>query len=216
MADEGCLACGRSIPFLFPGGVGRFVRDEERQLRLSNPVLRDAFRDNGDASLRPPPPAVRLADGGLTPLDGSGTAIVRETAQIYRRGAPNCVAVGVASGVRGGVIGAAFGGVMGASNAVQSGYRGSAAVTHAGYSAIRNAAGFAAWTAVFSSSRCALVRVRRRDDIVNSAAAGAFTGGVLTLASVRGHWRYNAQLIATNAGGSALVAVVFGALGGMY
>lgn len=177
-------------------------------------MLRRAFRDDADASWLPTP-AIQSAGNDLTPLDGSGNAVVRDTAQIYRRGGPNCVAVGVASGVRGGVIGAAFGGVMGASNAVQSGYRGSSALTYAGYSAIRNAAGFAAWTAIFSSSRCVLIRVRRRDDIVNSAAAGAFTGGLLTLVSVRGHWRYNTQLIATNAGGSALVAVVFGALGGM-
>lgn len=48
--------------------------------------------------------------------------------------------------------------------------------------------------------------------MLNAAAAGAFTGGVLTFISVRGHWRYAQSSIATNAAASAMVAVVFDAL----
>ncbi len=183
-------------------------------LKVSNPVLRRAFSDT--KSSRNDFSIIRPADPDLSPLDASGNVpMVQHTAQIYRRGHPNCLAVGIASGIRGGVFGAAIGGVMGASNAAQSGYRGSAALTYAGHSAIRNAAGFASWTALYSASRCGLIGVRRQDDILNPAIAGAFTGAALTILSLRGHWRYNQQVIVTNAAGSALIAVVFGAMGGL-
>lgn len=54
--------------------------------------------------------------------------------------------------------------------------------------------------------------MRRTRDLLNPTLAGAFTGGVLTLISVRGHWRYNQNSILANAAGSAMVAVMFEAL----
>lgn len=98
------------------------------------------------------------------------------------------------------------------STAVQSGYRGTSAATYAGAGAARNAAAFASWTALYGTSRCSLVRMRGRRDLLNPTLAGGFTGGVLTLISVRGQWRFNQNAILANAAGSAMVAVMFEAL----
>lgn len=103
----------------------------------------------------------------------------------------------------------------GLSTAVQSGYRGASAVTYAGQGAMRNALGFGSWTCVYGFSRCGLIRARGRDDMLNAAGAGAFTGGLLTLISMRGYWRYNQSAIATNAAASAMIAVMFHALNQM-
>lgn len=65
---------------------------------------------------------------------------------------------------------------------------------------------------MYGASKCSLVRMRRRRDLLNPAIAGGFTGGVLTLISVRGQWRYNQNAILVNAAGSALVAIMFEAL----
>lgn len=173
------------------------------------PSLRDAFRPDsptpGLAQLAQPPALLSLSHADSAPH-------VVDLAMRYARPQPNCLAMGITNGVRGAVVGGIFGAVMGASSAAQGGYRGSAAVTYAGQNAARNAAGFAAWTSLYSFSRCGLIRLRQRNDIANSALAGAFTGGVLSLASVRGHWRFNQQLIMTNAAGSAVIAVLFDAL----
>lgn len=101
------------------------------------------------------------------------------------------------------------------SSAVQSGFRGSAVLTFAGQGALRNAVAFGSWTAVYGFSRCGCVRMRGRDDMLNAAAAGAFTGAILTLASVRGYWRYNQSAVMTNAAASAMIAVMFHALNQM-
>lgn len=98
---------------------------------------------------------------------------------------------------------------------MQSGYRGSAVLSYVGQGALRNAAAFGSWTAVYGFTRCGLIHARGRDDMFNAAVAGAFTGGILTLASVRGYWRYNQAAILTNAGASAMVAVMFHALNQM-
>lgn len=101
---------------------------------------------------------------------------------------------------------------IGLSTAVQSGVRGSAALTYAGQGALRNAAAFGSWTALYGFTRCGLIRARARDDVFNAAAAGAITGGLLTFISVRGYWHYNRMTILTNAGASAMIAVVFHSL----
>lgn len=95
---------------------------------------------------------------------------------------------------------------------MQSGYKGSAALTYAGQGALRNAATFGSWTATYGLTRCSIVRVRGRDDIFGAAMAGAVTGGALTLVSTRGYWRYSQSIIATNAAASAMIAVMFHAL----
>lgn len=51
--------------------------------------------------------------------------------------------------------------------------------------------------------------------MLNAVVAGAFTGGVLTLISKRGYWRYYQREILTNAAGSAMIAVMFNALNQM-
>lgn len=182
-------------------------------VQFENPIFQQAFRSDNEHVNNVFSPASTTQLDRLRTLDESGAVpFVQEAAHIYRRGAPNCLAVGLANGIRGGVIGAAFGGVMGASTAVQSGFRGSAALTYAGQNAVRNAAAFASWTALYGASRCALIRLRRHDDVLNAAAAGGFTGAVLTLISVRGQWRYSQQLILTNSAGSALIAIIFSSL----
>lgn len=98
------------------------------------------------------------------------------------------------------------------STAVQSGYRGSAAASYAGMSALRNAAQFASWTALYGTTRCGLVRMRGKHDLLNPTIAGGFTGGFLTLIGSRGYWRYNRANIVTNAAASAMIAVMFEAL----
>lgn len=102
--------------------------------------------------------------------------------------------------------------MTGLSTAVQSGYRGGAALTYAGQGALRNAAAFGSWTAVYGFTRCGLIRMRGQDDMFNAAAAGGFTGGLLTFISVGGYWRYNRSAILTNAAASAMIAVMFNAL----
>ena len=177
--------------------------------------MRNAFEQNSISQDR----WLNLEKPKVSPtvLDASGhPIIVQNTAQVYSRiGGPNCILVGVANGIRGAMVGAAFGVVMGASTAVQSGYRGSSALTYAGQNGLRNAASFASWTALYGVSRCGLFRLRRRDDILNAGLAGAFTGAVLTLAVLRGHWRYNQNILMTNTAGSALIAVTFNALGSL-
>lgn len=123
----------------------------------------------------------------------------------------SCLAVGIANGVRGGMIGAAFGGVFAAvnMNSAGLGLSGSKAA-YVGQAAARNAGAFAAWTSLYGFSRCQLVKMRRRNDFMNAAMAGAFTGTVLSLATMpRMYWRFSSQQILHNAGGSALIAVVF-------
>lgn len=134
------------------------------------------------------------------------------TPTAYRTRQASCISLAIASGTRGLVVGSVFGAAIGISTAVQSGYRGSTAVSYAGTNALRNAAAFGSWTSLYALSRCTLTRLRNRHDMFNAAAAGAFTGGVLTLISVRGHWRYAQSSIATNAAASAMVAVLFDAL----
>lgn len=68
---------------------------------------------------------------------------------------------------------------------------------------------------MYGFSRCVLIRARGRDDMLNAAVAGGFTGGLLTFITMRGYWRYNQSAILTNAGGSAMVAVMFHALNQM-
>lgn len=80
---------------------------------------------------------------------------------------------------------------------------------------MRNAAAFGSWTAMYGFTRCGCTRIRGRDDMLNAAFAGALTGGVLTLISLRGYWRYNQSTIMTNAAGSAMIAVMFQALNQM-
>jgi Tim17/Tim22/Tim23/Pmp24 family len=119
----------------------------------------------------------------------------------------SCVQLGVASGLRGGMIGAAFGGVFAISSASGSSQ---AVLTHVAQAAARNAAGFASWTAMYGFTKCELVKIRRTNDILNPAIAGFITGGVLSLATMpRGYWRYGQMQILQNAGGSAVIAVVF-------
>lgn len=101
---------------------------------------------------------------------------------------------------------------MGLSTAVSSGYRGSAAITHAGQGALRNALAFGSWTSLYGLSRCTLSRVRGRDDMLNAAVGGAFTGGMLALAYRRGMWRYYQSEIFNNAAASGMIAVMFDAL----
>lgn len=56
------------------------------------------------------------------------------------------------------------------------------------------------------------MRMRGRRDLLNPTLAGGFTGGVLTMISTRGYWRYNQTNILTNAAASAMIAVMFEAL----
>lgn len=95
---------------------------------------------------------------------------------------------------------------------MQSGYRGGALLQYTGMGAARNAVQFASWTALYGTSRCGLVRMRGRHDLLNPLVAGGFTGGFLTFVSSRGYWRYNQASIATNAAASAMIAVMFEAL----
>lgn len=95
---------------------------------------------------------------------------------------------------------------------MQSGYRGTSAATYAGMGAMRNAAGFASWTGLYGFSRCGLIRMRNTHDLLNPTIAGGFTGGILTLVTLRGYWRYNQSTILANAAGSAMIAVMFEAL----
>lgn len=101
---------------------------------------------------------------------------------------------------------------IGLSTAVQSGFRGGTALTYAGQGALRNAAAFGSWTAVYGFTRCGFIRLRGHDDMFNAAAAGGLTGGLLTFISVRGYWTYNRSAILTNAAASAMIAVMFNAL----
>ncbi|CAN8066544.1 unnamed protein product [Agarophyton chilense] len=98
---------------------------------------------------------------------------------------------------------------MALSTAVSSHYPRHLVLSHTAHAALRNAAGFASWTSVYAFSRCTLLRARRRDDLLNPAVAGAFTGAVLTLVSLRGRWRPYQSQILTNAGASAMIALVF-------
>lgn len=95
------------------------------------------------------------------------------------------------------------------STAVQSGYRGSSVVTYAGQGAIRNAAAFASWTSMYALTKCGLMRVRGRHDMLNSVLAGGFTGGFLTVVTNRSVWRYNRAMVLSNAAASAMIALVF-------
>lgn len=122
----------------------------------------------------------------------------------------SCVQLGVASGIRGGMIGAAFGGVFAVSSASGSSQ---AVLGHVAQAAARNALGFASWTAMFGFTKCELVKLRRKNDMLNPAIAGFVTGGVLSLATMpRGYWRYGQMQILQNAGGSAVIACVFDAV----
>lgn len=172
----------------------------------TNPLLTQAFHSDC-TSLSSSDDQPKLIPLCKAPAESDG--LVALSTRIYGRSGPNCLAVGLANGTRGAVFGAAFGAVSGASSAAYSGATGPAALTFGAQHALRSAAGFAAWTAVFGTTKCALVRTRRRDDWINSGMAGAFTGAVLTLAQVRGQWRYNRHLIMTNTACSALIAIVF-------
>lgn len=123
----------------------------------------------------------------------------------------SCVAVGVANGVRGAMIGAAFGGVYAAFSTSTLGAGSSGTkLTYVGHAMARNAVAFGAWTSMYGFSRCQLIKFRRKNDVLNPAMAGAFTGAVLTLLTMpRMYWRFSSQQILHNAGGSALIAVAF-------
>ena len=54
--------------------------------------------------------------------------------------------------------------------------------------------------------------MRGHHDLLNSAAAGAFTGGVLTVITTPQVLRYQQSALMTNMAASAMVAVVFDAV----
>lgn len=88
-------------------------------------------------------------------------------------------------------------------------------LTLAGQGALRNAAAFSSWTAMYGFTRCGCVHARGRDDVFNAAFAGFVTGGILSFVSMRSNWRYNQTAILSNAAGSAMIAVVFHSLNQM-
>lgn len=90
-----------------------------------------------------------------------------------------------------------------------------AVLSQTAHGAVRSATGFASWTSLYALTNCTLRRTRRRDDLLNPAIAGAFAGGALTCFSLRGHWRFHRTQIATNAGASAVFAIVFDAMNRM-
>lgn len=49
--------------------------------------------------------------------------------------------------------------------------------------------GFAAYSGVYSSTRCVLIKARGTHDMVNTLGAGAFTGALLSFIQVRGQYR---------------------------
>lgn len=210
-----CSACQHALPdFLFSKSHPLYhsAHVNPRSPPSTSALLDDAFnpsRLNSYGLASPPPRSAQLSrtvSHNDLPLPLVQTVYTR-----YRQ-QPNCIALAITHGVRGAVVGSVFGCAMSLSSVVSSGYRGSAAVTYVGQGALRNAAGFASWTALFGLSRCSLARLRHRDDMLNSAMAGAFTGGILTLITVRGSWRYNQSTILTNSASSAMIAVMFDAL----
>lgn len=174
-------------------------------------VHADVFKDAYERAQTNPAPR-----RPFSPLGNDDGPALRPQALIYGRYAPpSCASLAVSGAVSGAAIGGAFGGAMALSQA--GGMRmGAGAVADAALrGAVRNAAGFAMWSGLYRGSRCTIARYRRRDDAMGAAAAGAFTGGALSLVAVRGAWRYNRNFIAYNAAASAVIAVVFSALSGL-
>jgi hypothetical protein len=201
LACESCHSAAASPDFL--GG--------SRTFRLFLHAAARATSDGREAS-SPSPPVLHgsqaVSAGCTSATAPAGVPVAYAYGGGRPLGVPNsCVSLGIASGLRGGMIGAGFGAVFAFSSA--SGSSG-AVLAHVGQAAARNAAGFASWTALYGFTRCELVKLRRKNDVLNPALAGFFTGGVLSLATMpRGYWRYGQMQILQNAGGSALIAVVF-------
>lgn len=143
--------------------------------------------------------------------------VLREQAMIYSRGyaPPSCGSLALSGALTGGAFGGVFGAAMALSQVAGARLRAAYVVETMVRGGVRNAAGFAVWSGLYRGSRCAIARARRKDDALGAATAGAFTGGVLSIAAVRGALRYNRSFIAYNAAASAMIALVFSTLSGM-
>lgn len=212
-----CDTCGDIFPFAALSRIAERSVNYHEQINERRPsmLMHQAFRNkypNGDGTSL----SCVLENAVYDPSQGSSnTQLIPTASSYYYVRQPNCLSVALHSGMRGAVVGGVFGGAMGLSTATQSGFRGSAVLTRAGQNAARNAVAFSSWTATYGLTKCALARVRGRDDVINAAVAGFLTGGVLTLATTGRQWRYHQQTILSNAAGSAMVAVMFQALNQM-
>ena len=108
----------------------------------------------------------------------------------------SCTTIGLNGAIRGSLWGFGLGSVYGLSNTFSAYGLNIHTIQDALRMGLRTGAGFAAYSGVYSGTKCALVRMRGTNDVGNTIVAGAFTGASLSFLQVRGQWRiYNRHIL---------------------